>query len=226
MTPSTVSSLALEEYRALDPRATFADVADAVTTSVEVDVATARRIVPCCPHPSPRDTIRALDRRGVFWTRATPDGVMVRRFWSAPASPDDPHTGIVVSLHALDRYRGHHPEAEMADVEAAVAAGNEVDPDVVWRVLQRRKQSQSGEVYRLAPDGAGLFVLAPKGTGFIVPTYLRLGETQRQIMEPIKPPAVLAGEVLAALARGGGVPEILIRRLAMGVLRERPGEAK
>lgn len=121
--------------------------------------------------------------REVLVVAPTGDGTHVSADGAAPdpVAPGEP-THPYVSRHALERFREHAPDAEWPDVLAALERGIDVPPETATALAGRPKSHPHGDSrYRLAPDRAGLFVLAPKrhGTpGWSVVTFLRFGPAQ------------------------------------------------
>lgn len=84
-----------------------------------------------------------------------------------------------VKLHALVRFREHHPEATDDDVREAVARGVELSSDLANSLLGRPleiRRTDSG--YTLAADRRGIFALKERGQ--VVVTYLRFGIAQEE----------------------------------------------
>ena len=82
-----------------------------------------------------------------------------------------------VTLHAITRFREHHPEASDDDLRTSVALGIELSVDLanslLGRPLEIRRKDSS---YMLAADRRGIFALKERGA--VVVTYLRFGPSQ------------------------------------------------
>ncbi len=89
---------------------------------------------------------------------------------------------IVPTKHAVHRLREHHARAGRGDVQLAVGLGEPIEPATArFRVGRRSRPSARRDVYVLAPDRQGLFVLIPsEGRSWLVVTYLRFGELQHR----------------------------------------------
>lgn len=89
--------------------------------------------------------------------------------------PIDPH----VSVHAIERYREHEPNATRDDVLRAIRYGVEIDPGVAVSMVGRNRV-QDGNRYVLAPSFRGIFAIATNIRPEKVATYLRFEATQEE----------------------------------------------
>lgn len=104
---------------------------------------------------------------------------------------------VLISPHALDRYRERHPAAEEGDVAAALAGGEGMSPEVVWAITQRRGVADVADRYVHA--GGGIFVVRGYGDGREqVRTWLRLSEAQEAALaRGLRRAVVTRAELLA-----------------------------
>ena len=85
-----------------------------------------------------------------------------------------------ITRTAIEAYRVDHPEAELADLHAALLAGRRESAEVVAAVLRHR--GWAGTTYTSTVDFSGLFVVRDE----TVVTYIRLLPTQQRILcEPV-----------------------------------------
>ena len=84
----------------------------------------------------------------------------------------------MVTSHALDRFREHHPEARAYEGAESYEASVEVPVGVVEAMLARHPGTSTG-TYFLTKDHRGILVVE---NGAIL-TYLRLGNAQREFAE-------------------------------------------
>lgn len=125
----------------------------------------------------------------------------LRRAWSARATEDPPARppaqrrparigphhpaplpSPLVTRHALERRRRLQPQANPASVLRDLANGEIIEPALAAALLQR-PLDRCADRYVLSPDGLGIYVVAAMEDRLFVPTFLRLGPTQRRILE-------------------------------------------
>lgn len=81
------------------------------------------------------------------------------------------------SVHALDRYREHYPDADADALLRDLMLGERVTPEVAASLVNRR-QSDLQCAYVVARGRKGMFVVKRGG----VITYLRFGSTQEALV--------------------------------------------
>ncbi len=107
---------------------------------------------------------------------ALPERVQPERLPTARLRSNRP----VVTMHALRRFRCHHPEASNEDLGRELVWGITVAPGLAMAMVGRptRVDSATGD-YVLAPSRRGLFVIREH----IVITYLRFEHSQQEFAE-------------------------------------------
>lgn len=106
---------------------------------------------------------------------------------------------MIVTPHALERFRIHHPTAEVHDLQEHLRWGREVTPEFAQAMTGRARCDKSSR-YFLAPTNRGMFVICKSNN--VVITYLRFQEQQRRILEPTtRVPAALLTSKAARKAR-------------------------
>lgn len=93
---------------------------------------------------------------------------------------------LVVTSHALERFREHVPDAERADLLLYISHGAPESTDLV-QALTGRTVRKTTDRYVVSPNRRGIFVINDCGT---VVTYLRMGDTQQNILKPTVTPTV------------------------------------
>lgn len=92
------------------------------------------------------------------------------------------------SFHALDRFRIHHPEANMIDVLESFESSVEIDSQALSVIALRGKILRSDSIYRVSSDGMGVFVVrvrSEKGIpygDFPIVTYRHMRPGQRRAL--------------------------------------------
>ena len=84
---------------------------------------------------------------------------------------------LLVTDHAVERFRIHYPRANHDWVIMALDKATEIDPGVVQALLQRFKPPSPQDSYWLPEDCRGLFVVVANKT---VRTYLRFCPSQQE----------------------------------------------
>lgn len=85
---------------------------------------------------------------------------------------------MYITPHALDRYRLHHPRADIRDVLVAVRWGTPETPAFAQAITGRRREDPSC-AYVVAPDSRGMFVIHKENDTLI--TYLPFLPRQQAI---------------------------------------------
>jgi hypothetical protein len=83
---------------------------------------------------------------------------------------------VLVTDHALERYQIHHPTARKADILSILPWGYRESGPVIQAVTGRG--SEQTDIFVVAPDCQGAFVLVPDEKFTSIVTYLRFGESQ------------------------------------------------
>lgn len=91
--------------------------------------------------------------------------------------------GVHVSVHALDRLREHHRDADRAQILGLLARATELAPETTQQVLGFRRLATSHRFF-VAQDARGAFVVGRNDRcpcPWVVKTYLRFDARQRRI---------------------------------------------
>lgn len=84
---------------------------------------------------------------------------------------------VLISAHALARYREHYPDAELDDARADLAASIEIPPETAVCLIGRTGSTPHPGKYYLSRDRRGLWATTDQRR---IRTYLRLGQSQRE----------------------------------------------
>ena len=89
---------------------------------------------------------------------------------------------VVPTVHAIEAYRIHHPEAERLDVQRGLRDAEEIDPIAAHGLAGRVRAPNPGDRFFLAADRQGVFVVAagrgPLAGKLALITYLRFQASQ------------------------------------------------
>lgn len=83
---------------------------------------------------------------------------------------------VVLSSHAVERFREHHPLATVQEVITAITQASECTGDAVMRLIGRWTNPHARYRYVARQPRAGMFVLQPRTDSralWTVTTYLR-----------------------------------------------------